>query len=220
MNKIAVCLAAMLLLYAPSAWAGTVLVKADLNAVAPPAEVPPPAKPEKPKTAAEKKAEAKKAAQEAAKEAANAAKEAANAAKEAKEAKALAKKGKKPAIPLDDPRALEVAKEDFLTFSKAFLIKCERLGLDTHGKANVTTEGNHFVAAYKEIKMDSIRVEVHRPEEGIEQTPFVGHLIYEVVIHQSEGLTKEAALAGTVVTKDQTMREIFRYDRKKKAWIE
>ena len=215
MKKTAVFLAAMLLLHAPAAWAGTVLVKADLNAVAPPpAPVETaPAKPQKPKTAAEKKAEAKKAAQEAAKEAAS-------AAKEAKEAKALAKKGKKPSLPTDDPRALDMAKEDFLTFSKAFLLKCERLGLDTQGRINVTQEGSQFLAERKEIKMESIHVEVHRPEEGSDQTPFVGHLIYDVAIHQSSGATKEAALAAAVETKDQTMREIFRYDRKKKAWVE
>jgi hypothetical protein len=210
MKRVAVLLAALLVFSAPAAWAGTAVVKADLNAVAPPAPVEcPPAKPEKPKTAAEKKAEAKKAAQEAAKE-----------AKEAKEAKALAKKGKKPLIPLDDPRALDLARDDFLTFAKAFLIKCERLGVDTHGQADVIADGNHFLASYKEIKMDSIRVEVHRPEEGSDTTPFVGHLIYEVVTHQSEGPTKEAALAGAFQTKEQTMREIFRYDRKKRAWIE
>ena len=191
------------------------MVKADLNAVAPPpapAESAP-AKPEKPKTAAEKKAEAKKAAREAAQEAAR-------AAKEAREAKALAKKGKKPPIPLDDPRALDMAKEDFLAFAKAFLLKCERLGVDTCGKADVIADGNHFVAVYKEIKMDSIRVEVRRPEEGADTTPFVGHLIYEVVTRQSEGPTREAALGGVFQTKEQTMREIFRYDRKKRAWIE
>ncbi|MBF0481822.1 MAG: hypothetical protein HQK81_13200 [Desulfovibrionaceae bacterium] len=214
MKRFTICLASILMLHAPAAWAGTVLVKADLNAVATPAPVEtPPAKPEKPKTAAEKKAEAKKAALQAAKEAAK-------AAKEAKEAKALAKKGKKPPIPLDDPRALELAKDDFLVFAKTFLLKCERLGLDTQGRTNVTQEGGQFVAVHKEILMDTIHVEVKRPEEGSDMTPFVGHLIYDLAIHQGSGATKEAALSGANETKTQTMREIFRYDKKKKAWIE
>jgi hypothetical protein len=221
MKKIAFCLAAALFLFAGNAYAGTSLVKADLNAVCPPPpqpEIKPvkPAKPEKPKTAAEKKAEAKKAAQDAAKEAALAAK----AAKEGKLSVAMAKKGKQAGLSLDDPKALDLAKEDFLNFSKIFLIKCDRLGLDTQGRANVSQEGGKYVAVYKEIKMDTIQVEVKRPEEGREHTPFVGHLVYQVLTRQSEGATKEAALKGKFETKDQTMREIFRYDKKKKAWIE
>jgi murein DD-endopeptidase MepM/ murein hydrolase activator NlpD len=116
-----------------------------------------------------------------------------------------------------DQAMYEKVKAEFVDYARKWLEKEQNLSQANKGHKEVTQDNGRYVASYSEILMDTMGTEVKQVE--YEDTPYVGHITYTVRIHRSYGPTAQAAMAaGDEEVKEENMREIFSYDRKKNAW--
>ncbi|WP_027185460.1 hypothetical protein [Desulfovibrio inopinatus] len=112
---------------------------------------------------------------------------------------------------------LSAIEKEFYAYAQNWLQKSAQLGVGTKkSDMQVTKIGDKFVASYQEIEFNSLRTEVKK--KNYDHTPYVGHMCYKVLTHKSIADTKQAALNGPFVAQEHSMREIFGYDGKKKAW--
>lgn len=117
------------------------------------------------------------------------------------------------------PPHMQAIANEFNSFASNWLDKSQQLSIS--GSKSVTRQGDKFLAFYQEIDKRTMRTEVKElpPAKAKESdTPYVGHIVYDIVVYECLGDSKEQALQGPFVRKTQSMREIFSYSGKNKAW--
>lgn len=110
----------------------------------------------------------------------------------------------------------DAIRQEFHAYAKRWIDTSEKLGVGTETTKQVEKEGGKFIAYYQRIRKETVQSEVRKRD--YDDTPYVGHVTYEVDTFRSIGDTEKQALAGPYTPKVEYMREIFSYDRKKKAW--
>lgn len=132
-------------------------------------------------------------------------------------ATALEKGKRKYTMPKYDDAAYERIKEEFKDYARKWLEKSQALSQTHKGRKDVTQEGDHYVASYSEILLDTMETEVKRVDYS--DTPFVGHITYRARIHRTVGPTPQAAQASQdEKVSEEFMREIFSYNGLKRVW--
>ena len=135
------------------------------------------------------------------------------------EAATAPEKGKKKAGKVDDDATYEKIKAEFHEYAKKWLDRSNSLSEYKWDKREVKMEDGRYVATYSVILPETMQTEVKRVEYG--DTPYVGHIMYEVEVHRAYGATKQEAIASAKdkdEVKRENMREIFSYSGQKRAW--
>jgi LysM repeat protein len=126
-------------------------------------------------------------------------------------------KGKKGGKFVDDDATYEKVKTEFNDYARKWLEKSTALAQNTKDRKEVKMEEGRYVASYSVILPDTMHTEVKRVD--YEDTPYVGHITYEVEVHRSYGPTAQAAAsAKDEEVKRESMREIFSFSGQKRAW--
>ncbi|WP_243358242.1 LysM peptidoglycan-binding domain-containing protein [Fundidesulfovibrio terrae] len=126
-------------------------------------------------------------------------------------------KGKKGGKFVDDDATYEKVKTDFHEYARKWLEKSTALAQNTKDRKEVKMEDGRYVASYSVILPDTMQTEVKRVQ--YDDTPYVGHITYQVEVHRTYGPTPQAATAATnEEVKQESMREIFSYSGQKRAW--
>lgn len=107
-------------------------------------------------------------------------------------------------------------RDEFFVYAKKWIADLERLGVGTLTNKKIKKVGDHWEASYRVIVPESLGAEVKRVQYS--HTPYVGHITYVQHVYTCSAPTKQAALAGPYTSKDESIREIFSYSGKKKAW--
>jgi LysM repeat protein len=133
------------------------------------------------------------------------------------EAAMAPEKGKKKPVKVYDEAAFEKVKSDFNDYARNFLEKESSLAESNKNHKDVKQEDGRYVATYNVILMNTMQTEVKRVDYS--DTPFVGHITYQMEVHSTYGATAQEALASTAEeVKQESMREIFSYSGQKCAW--
>ena len=133
------------------------------------------------------------------------------------EAALAPQKGKKKPLKVDDEATYEKVKADFHEYARKFLEKESTLSENTKAHKDVKQDGGRYVATYSVILMDTMETEVKRVEYS--DTPYVGHITYQMEVHSTYGATPQEAMASTAEeVKQESMREIFSYNGQKCVW--
>jgi LysM repeat protein len=124
---------------------------------------------------------------------------------------------KKPGKFVDDDATFERTKAEFHVYAKKWLDKSAALSQSHRDRKEVKHEDGRYVASYSVILVDTMKTEVKRVQ--YDDTPYVGHITYELEVHRSFGPTAQAAQASKEEeVKRENMREIFSYSGQKRAW--
>jgi murein DD-endopeptidase MepM/ murein hydrolase activator NlpD len=107
-------------------------------------------------------------------------------------------------------------RDEFWRYAQKWVDELDRLGVGTAANKKIKQVGSQWEATYRIIIRDSLGAEVKRVE--YDHTPYVGHITYTQRVYTCVAPTKEAALRGPWVEKDEAIREIFSYSGKTKAW--
>lgn len=126
-------------------------------------------------------------------------------------------KGKKKPVKMDDDATYEKIKVEFHDYATKWLQKSAALSQSNKDRKEVKQEDGRYVASYGVILINTMQTEVKRVD--YDDTPYVGHITYQLEMHRTYGNTAQAALASTQEeVKQESMREIFSYSGKKRAW--
>ncbi|WP_243311854.1 LysM peptidoglycan-binding domain-containing protein [Fundidesulfovibrio agrisoli] len=126
-------------------------------------------------------------------------------------------KGKKKSGKVDDEATFEKIKAEFHDYATKWLQKSTALSQSNKDRKEVKQEDGRYVASYGVILINTMQTEVKRVD--YDDTPYVGHITYQLEMHRTYGNTAQAALASTQEeVKQESMREIFSYSGKKRAW--
>ena len=127
-------------------------------------------------------------------------------------------KGKKTSSKfVDDDGTYEKTKIEFNEYAKKWLEKSAALAQNTKDRKEVKQEDGRYVASYSVILLHTMQAEVKRVQ--YDDTPYVGHITYQVEVHRTYGPTAQAAMAAKdEEIKQESMREIFSFSRQKHAW--
>jgi len=116
-----------------------------------------------------------------------------------------------------DEAAYERVKAEFNTYAKNWLEKEANLSQSTKNRREVKQENGRYVATYSVIRPDTMQTEVKRVDYP--DTPFVGHITYQMDVHKCYGTTAAAAQSSTKEEVSQeSMREIFSFNGQKGTW--
>lgn len=133
------------------------------------------------------------------------------------EAATAPEKGKKKPGKVDDEATYEKIKVEFHDYARKWLEKSASLSQTTKARKEVKMEDGRYVASYSVILLDTMGTEVKRVD--YDDTPYVGHITYQLEVHRSYGPTAQAASSSAEEeVKQESMREIFSYSGKKRAW--
>ncbi|MBI4805742.1 MAG: LysM peptidoglycan-binding domain-containing protein [Desulfovibrio sp.] len=127
-------------------------------------------------------------------------------------------KGKKSSSKfVDDDATYERTKSEFHEYAKKWLQKSAALAQNTKDRKEVKQEDGRYVASYSVIILDTMQTEVKRVQ--YDDTPYVGHITYQIEVHRTYGPSAQAAAASKdEEVKQESMREIFSFSRQKHAW--
>lgn len=121
---------------------------------------------------------------------------------------------KKVSFKVDDEEKVKVG---FQEYARKWLEKSSALSEFNKDHKEVKLEDGRYVASYSVILMNTMQTEVKRVE--YDDTPYVGHITYQLEVHRSYGPTPQAAAAAKDDdVKQESMREIFSYSGQKHAW--
>ena len=110
----------------------------------------------------------------------------------------------------------DAIRREFQKYGEDWIDVSIKLAVGTKDNKKIRKNGDAWEASYRIILKDTVGTEVKRVH--YDHTPYVGHLTYQVRSFHSTGASKKAALAGPFKEEPQSIREIFSYDGKKKAW--
>lgn len=113
----------------------------------------------------------------------------------------------------DVPRAI---REEFQAYAKKWLDMSDELAVGTETNKKIRQIGDKWECSYRVMLKDTMGSEVKRVY--YDHTPYVGHITYRIISYRCEAPTKEAALKGPFESKEESVREIFSYSGKNKAW--
>jgi len=133
------------------------------------------------------------------------------------EAAVAPEKGKKKPGKVDDEATYEKIKVEFHEYARKWLEKSANLSQTTKSHKDVKMEDGRYVASYSVILINTMGTEVKRVD--YDDTPYVGHITYQLEGHRTFGPTAQAASSSSEEeVKQESMREIFSYSGKKRAW--
>ncbi len=113
----------------------------------------------------------------------------------------------------DVPKAI---REEFQVYAKKWLDMSDELAVGTETNKKIRQIGGKWECSYRVLLKDTMGSEVKRVY--YDHTPYVGHITYRIISYRCEAPTKEAALKGPFESKEESVREIFSYSGKNKAW--
>ncbi|MDQ7832144.1 MAG: LysM peptidoglycan-binding domain-containing protein [Desulfovibrionaceae bacterium] len=113
----------------------------------------------------------------------------------------------------DVPKAI---REEFQIYAKKWLDMSDELAVGTPTNKKIRQIGNKWECSYRVMLKDTMGSEVKRV--FYDHTPYVGHITYRIISYRCEAPTKDAALKGPFEEKEESVREIFSYSGKAKAW--
>ncbi len=166
--------------------------------------------------AAEGKAGAKPAKPEAPAASAKPAPEAPAATPAAAPQTATARHAGKTGIIENDTDVPKAIREEFQAYAVKWLNMSDELAVGTPTNKKVRQVGGKWEASYRVMLKDTMGSEVKRVH--YDHTPYVGHITYRIISYRCAAPTKDAALKGPYEEKEESVREIFSYSGKDKAW--
>ena len=113
----------------------------------------------------------------------------------------------------DVPKAI---REEFQAYAKKWLDMSDELAVGTPTNKKIRQIGGKWECSYRVMLKDTMGSEVKRV--FYDHTPYVGHITYRIISYRCEAPTKDAALKGPFEEKEESVREIFSYSGKDKAW--
>jgi len=113
----------------------------------------------------------------------------------------------------DVPKAI---REEFQVYATKWLIMSDELAVGTPTNKKIRQVGGKWECSYRVMLKETMGSEVKRV--FYDHTPYVGHITYRIISYRCEAPTKEAAMKGPFVEKEESVREIFSYSGKDKAW--
>jgi LysM repeat protein len=113
----------------------------------------------------------------------------------------------------DVPRAI---REEFQNYATKWLIMSDELAVGTPTNKKIRQVGGKWECSYRVMLKETMGSEVKRVY--YDHTPYVGHITYRIISYRCEAPTKEAAMKGPFEEKEESVREIFSYSGKDKAW--
>ncbi|NDY57064.1 LysM peptidoglycan-binding domain-containing protein [Desulfovibrio sulfodismutans] len=113
----------------------------------------------------------------------------------------------------DVPKAI---REEFQAYAKKWLDMSDELAVGTPTNKKIRQVGGKWECSYRVMLKDTMGSEVKRVY--YDHTPYVGHITYQIISYRCEAPTKDAALKGPFEEKEESVREIFSYSGKDKAW--
>ncbi|MEF3695927.1 LysM peptidoglycan-binding domain-containing protein [Desulfolutivibrio sp.] len=113
----------------------------------------------------------------------------------------------------DVPKAI---REEFQAYAKKWLDMSDELAVGTPTTKKIRQVGGKWECSYRVMLKETMGSEVKRV--FYDHTPYVGHITYQIISYRCEAPTKEAALKGPFEEKQESVREIFSYSGKDKAW--
>jgi LysM repeat protein len=113
----------------------------------------------------------------------------------------------------DVPKAI---REEFQAYAKKWLDMSDELAVGTPTNKKIRQIGGKWECSYRVMLKDTMGSEVKRVY--YDHTPYVGHITYRIISYRCEAPTKDAALKGPFEEKEESVREIFSYSGKDKAW--
>lgn len=113
----------------------------------------------------------------------------------------------------DVPKAI---REEFQAYAKKWLDMSDELAVGTPTNKKIRQVGGKWECSYRVMLKDTMGSEVKRVY--YDHTPYVGHITYRIISYRCEAPTKDAAMKGPFEEKEESVREIFSYSGKDKAW--
>lgn len=113
----------------------------------------------------------------------------------------------------DVPKAI---REEFQAYAKKWLDMSDELAVGTPTNKKIRQIGGTWECSYRVMLKDTMGSEVKRVY--YDHTPYVGHITYRIISYRCEAPTKDAAMKGPFEEKEESVREIFSYSGKDKAW--
>lgn len=113
----------------------------------------------------------------------------------------------------DVPKAI---REEFNVYAKKWLDMSDQLAVGTPTNKKIRQIGGKWECSYRVMLKDTMGSEVKRVY--YDHTPYVGHITYRIISYRCEAPTKDAAMKGPFEEKEESVREIFSYSGKDKAW--